>query len=102
MGAYTLTVVDPSLPKGEPLQIMGLGTFDNGASTEISHEQAEAFRDYHSGQRGVFDKEGNLKGYEWQRGPTLLEWAKGSEVVAVETVQEKASQKDDKDKGGDK
>lgn len=84
---YELTIDQPNLPKGEPVQIPGLGTFENGYSYTISRDEAEAFRTYHTRQKVKYGDDGSIVGSELEKGPTLLEAAKnmyGLEVNAFD------------------
>jgi len=92
---YELTIDLPSIPKGNEdhqIQIPGLGTFENGRTYEVSKEQAEAFRAYHTVQESVVDEDtGAYLGSDAKPGPTLLEAAKSMYGVTVETVKPHSS-----------
>lgn len=83
---YELTVDLPTLPKGEPIQIVGLGTFKNGSTYTVSKEEADGYRTYHTNQQDVFDDSGKRTGTEVVLGPTLLQASKtmfGVEVTST-------------------
>lgn len=84
---YVLSVDLPNLPKGEPIQIAGLGTFENGSTNDISQRAADAFRAYNGRQTPIYSEEdGSLTGTEWSQGPTLLEASKQMYGVEVKTA----------------
>jgi hypothetical protein len=90
MSEYKLEVDVPHLPKGEPVQIPGLGTFANGETHEIEKEDAEAYRVYN--------------GRDGELGQTLLQASKNMYGVEVSTGQSgggNSSPSKDKDKKGD-
>lgn len=78
---YKLTVDVPGSPEGEVFQIPGLGEFENGASYEISNEEAANYQLYHSTM--VLDKKGNFIS---KLGPTLKSAAKSMHGVTVTSV----------------
>jgi hypothetical protein len=80
---YKMTVDQPNLPKGEPVQIPGLGTFDNGGTYEVSREQAAA---YHQTLEPVYNDDREIVGSEPANGPTLLQASKSMYGVEVETA----------------
>lgn len=84
---YELTIDQPNLPKGEPIQIPGLGTFENGHSYTVTKDQANAFRVYHTRQVSVTDEAGAIVGSRPERGQTLLQAADTMYGVTVETVE---------------
>lgn len=95
---YRVKVNDPSRPKGDKVErdeklvvVPGLGAFENGTTTEISDEQAEAYRDYHSrmvdveaDDRPVFSGAADV---ELRRGPSVLEAFRDHPTVKVEKVE---------------
>jgi hypothetical protein len=85
---YTLTIDLPDLPKGELVQIPGLGTFENGESYEVSKQDADAYRAYNSTQEPVIDEETQaVLGSEMTLGPTLLQASQSMmEGITVTTV----------------
>jgi hypothetical protein len=84
---YELTVDVPSSPKGEPIQIPGLGTFENGGTYGVNEDDAQAFRTYHSVQKPVYSEEGQMiLGNEVELGPTLLQASKSMFGVEVSSV----------------
>jgi hypothetical protein len=81
---YEHTIDQPNSPKGEPLQIVGLGTFENGYTYTINRYEAESFRDFHQSLVPVMaEDDKSIIGQERQQGPTLLEAAKGMYGVTV-------------------
>lgn len=98
---YELTIDQPNLPKGEPVQIPGLGTFENGYSYTISKDEADAFRTYHTRQVPVTNEEtGEIVGSDLEKGPTLLEAAKS--MYGVEVTSFDKSNTDDPNKANAK
>ena len=87
MSEYKMTVDVPHLPKGAPIQIVGLGTFENGSTVEVSKEDADHYRDVHGRQEPQHDEDGSLVGMSREKGPTLLQASKSMYGVEVETVQ---------------
>lgn len=84
--AYELTVDLPDYPKGELVQIPGLGTFENGDSYSVSKEEADAYRAYHTRQIPIEDKETSaIVGSKLVLGPTLLKASK-SMVVGISVI----------------
>jgi hypothetical protein len=43
-----LAVNVPTLPEGEPLQIPGLGTFENGQTYGLTQDEIDGFSTYHT------------------------------------------------------
>lgn len=107
MSAYNVTVDMPNLPRGEEVEISGLGRFKNGSTTEVSKEDAEAFRTFHQNVRFEHDENGALLTIT-EQGPTVLQ--ANIPGVVVETVKEAPSKTETPDgdkkttatKGGDK
>jgi hypothetical protein len=84
---YELSLDLPSLPKGEPVQIPGLGTFENGETHEITKIEHERYRAYHVRQIPVIDEETQeVRGNELENGPTLLQAFKDREDIEVVTI----------------
>jgi hypothetical protein len=83
---YKMTVDLPTLPKGEPVQIVGLGTFENKGTYTVTKDQAEYFRSHHSRQIEVRDDTGDVVGSELELGPTLLQSSKNMYGVEVESA----------------
>ena len=82
--AYEVSLDLPGMPKGELVQIPGLGTFENGTSFDVTEEQANAYRVYHQRVDMVYDEETNeLLGSEASVGPTLLQAYKNEQGVDV-------------------
>lgn len=84
---YEITVDNPNSPKGEPIQIPGLGTFENGSTYVVSKDEAASYRAYHATQttvRGADDD--SIFGADLEQGPTLLQAAKNMYGVEVSTV----------------
>lgn len=72
---YVLTVDIDTLSKGTPVEVDGLGVFENGYSYDISEEQAEAFRIKGTTQSFSHNDQGQLV-VKNELGPTLLQAAK--------------------------
>lgn len=85
---YELTIDQPNLPKGELVQIPGLGTFENGHTYEVTKQEADSYRVYHTRQVPKEDKDGNIVGSDVELGPTLLQAMKHSRTVHVVTHKE--------------
>lgn len=82
---YVLKIDFPNLPKGAPVDIDGLGRFENGHEYEISKEEAETYRLQNVTQSFEHDKDGNLL-VETKKGPTLLQAFKNNDNVDVSTT----------------
>lgn len=92
---YEVTLDLPGTPKGEPVQIVGLGTFDNGSTFEVTKEEAEYYRAFHVRQEPIVDDETQaILGSEAVLGPTLLQAFKDTEGVEVVTVVTKKKEGD--------
>lgn len=84
---YELTVDQPNLPKGELVQIPGLGTFENGGTYTVSKEEAEGYRTYHSKVEPVVNEDdGAVVGSQVVSGPTLLQASKNMYGIEVSTT----------------
>lgn len=77
---YEMTVDLPNLPKGVLVQIVGLGSFENGNTYEVTAEEARVFRSRHS--------------VGSEQGPTLLQYCKSMHGVEVTTADGSASSND--------
>lgn len=106
---YNLDVDQPGLPKGELVQIPGLGTFENGSSYEVTKSEADAYRSYNSTQEPTHNDEEEITGSEMTLGPTLLEASKTMYGIEVTTASStgggntppKPQANNDDDNGGD-
>lgn len=92
---YKLKVDMPSLSEGDRVAIVGLGEFEQGVSTDITDEQALAYREYHAtlepdGARG----ENGIQPYKRVLGPSLEDAYRSVAGVTV-TVVAKPKQKED-------
>lgn len=88
---YEMTIDQENLPKGEPIQIAGLGTFENGITYTISKEEADAYRVYHTQHEDVIDADTQaVLGTEAVAGPTLLQASKNMYGVEVTTFESKS------------
>jgi hypothetical protein len=89
---YKVKVNDPALPKGADVEVPGLGVFANGSTTQVSEEQAEAYRDNNAVLADVETDDRpawtGAAGVELRRGPTVLQAFEGHSTVSVETVKE--------------
>lgn len=90
---YEITVDQPSLPKGEQVQIPGLGTFENGYTYTVTKGEANGYRTYHTCQVDVLDEDMNVVGSDVELGPTLLQAAKSMYGVEVSTVEPETKNK---------
>jgi len=93
---FTITVDDPSYPPGTPIGIHGLGEFENGSTTDISPEQAEAFSLANSTQTAEYDEDGELV-VTTTPGPTLDEVELPNVTVGGSSGRKKKSDDDDDD-----
>lgn len=99
---YTVTVDNPTLPKGEPIQIVGLGTFENGGTYTVSKQEADAYRTYHSALVTTRDeRDGSILGADTELGPTLLQASKTMFGVEVSTADSKERRKGQSNTIGD-
>ena len=94
---YTLAVNAKGLSKGTPINIDGLGLFENGKKYEISEEAEEAYRMRHSVQRVEYDDEGNMF-VEVELGPSLTDVESDLFKVTKSLAQQES---DDKTPKGD-
>jgi hypothetical protein len=84
---YELVLDVPGAPKGEPFQIVGLGTFENGNTYTVTKAEADAYRQFHSRTVPVVNEEDQaIVGSNVQLGPTLLQDSKNMYGVEVATV----------------
>jgi hypothetical protein len=83
--AYELNIDLPNLPKGELVQIAGLGTFENGSSYTITKSEADSYRSYHSRVVPVTGDNDEVLGSDLELGSTLLQASKYMYGVTVET-----------------
>src|SRR5689334_979644 len=83
---YEVDLDVPGRPKGDQIQIAGLGTFSNGDSHEITDDQAQAFRVSRSTTEPVLGDDDEVLGSERVLGPTLLQASKNMNGVSVTTV----------------
>jgi hypothetical protein len=88
---YELTLDLPGQPKGEPVQIAGLGTFENGKSHQITESQAESYRSYNTRLEYEYDEDNNLVGATAEPGPTLLQAFSKTDGVEVTTVESRSA-----------
>jgi hypothetical protein len=88
LSKYKVTLNDPALPKGAEVEVPGLGVFANGSTTQVSEEQAEAYRDNNSQLVDVETDDrpawSGAASVELRRGPTVLAAFEGHPVVSVE------------------
>lgn len=89
---YRLTVDQPNLPEGKDVYIVGLGTFPNGGTYEITDAQALAFEHAHTRDDGSydFDNDANfgtgLYVPKHVKGPPLVEAATAMHGISVEEI----------------
>lgn len=86
---YEISFDLESAPKGEPIQVPGLGTFENGKAYEVTKAEADAYRAFHVHQEPVYNDKDEMVGTEAVLGPTLLQAAKHMYGVEVSTVGDK-------------
>jgi hypothetical protein len=89
---YKVTVNDPAVPKGAEVEVPGLGVFPNGSTTQVSEQEAEAYRDNNAVLADVETDDRpawtGAAGVELRRGPTVLQAFEGHPVVSVEATKE--------------
>jgi len=73
----------PQHAKGAAIQIAGLGTFENGATHDITESQHEQFRVQSSTYEDVVNDNNELVGVKPILGSTLAEAFKDNEDVTV-------------------
>ena len=83
--AYKLKVDVEGLPKGTPVQIAGLGEFENGSTYTVSEDEHDAFRRYHGRVVPALGEEQEIVGTEVELGPTLIQ----SNIHGVEVTKVK-------------
>jgi hypothetical protein len=91
--AFSVEVNLPNRPKGDGIEILGLGVFPNGETTEISDEQMEYFRvintrlvDVDSEDRPAFT---GAAGMESRQGPDAVEAFKEHPHISVSKIAQK-------------
>jgi hypothetical protein len=83
---YKIKLDLPGTPKGEVVTIDGIGALENGATHEVSDEEAHAFRLAHPARvESVNDSTGETV-VETTLGPTLYEAFKGHPSIKVTKV----------------
>jgi len=93
---YEVKIDQPNLPEGEPIQIPGLGTFENGGTYDVSEAEAEAYRSFHTRQVPKIDEETqSIVGADVELGPTLAQAAENMYGVSVEEVNKTVTVEDD-------
>ena len=75
---YQIKINQPNLAEGTELTILGLGTFENGKTYDISDEQVEAFREANQVDAGGFDNDPESESFgvyvpNMQPGPHLTD-----------------------------
>jgi len=89
--AYVLELDVPGTPKGQEVEIPGLGVFKNGQSYDITEDEAENYRNANvvAETKTVKVKDGDQKRdvvvSEISQGPTLLQAFQGQEDILVST-----------------
>ena len=79
---YALKVDFENLAEGTPVELDGLGIFENGGAYVIEDDEAEHFRNFHSVQKIKHDKKGKMT-VTTELGPTVLEYFEGNPGVEV-------------------
>lgn len=69
--------------KGDSVQIAGLGTFENGATHDITESMHNQFRVQNSTFEDVVDEDNNVVAVKTILGPTLLKAFEGNDKVTV-------------------
>jgi hypothetical protein len=95
---YTVEVNLPNVGKGQPVEIDGLGIFENGTTTEVSDADAQSFRQKHSVMETETDENGGMTNTV-KVGPTLSSAFKGHKHIKVKKVGK--SEDDDEQTDGD-
>lgn len=89
---YTMDVDLDGSPKGEQIQIAGLGTFENGSSYDITRAEAEAYRSYNTRYETIVGENDEILGSTPELGPTLLQASKTMFGVEVTTSGSKSKE----------
>jgi hypothetical protein len=95
--AYELELDLPGHPKGEGVQIPGLGTFENGSVYEVTEEEAQSYRVYHTRQVQQTDEHGNVLGADTELGPTLLQAFRKYEGITVTVAKGNPPEEDEEE-----
>jgi len=89
--AYVLELDVPGVPKGQEIEIPGLGVFKNGATHEIDEDAAENYRDANVTAEPEVGKNNEILSVEVTRGQTLLQ--AGNSMMEGITVSTAAEEK---------
>jgi hypothetical protein len=93
---YVLELDVPNIPRGEGIEIPGLGVFGNGGEYEITNQQAENYRDANPTAEPVVGKQNEILSVDVSRGKTLLQQSRSMmEGITVSTYQEDDDQEED-------
>lgn len=95
---YEVTFNLDSLPEGAPVEVDGLGRFENGATYAVSEEEALAFQTKHAVQTFTHDEDTGALLTDVQLGPTLEESFKDVQGIDVKVAE---PPKNEKKKGGE-
>ena len=79
---YKIQINVPNLDKGALVELDGLGIYENGATAEITEEQAEAFRAKNQTSTTTYTEDGDRK-VVYEKGPTVLQAFKSAAGITV-------------------
>lgn len=93
--AYQIKLDLPNLGKGVPVEIPGLGVFENGTTTTLSADQVATFRTVHRVDKGKVDDKGSYVS-DWQLGPSPADanFQEGITAQEVDATEDKPKQGD--------
>lgn len=94
---YEVELDVPGLPKGELVQIPGLGTYENKSTFDVDADQHTAYRAHNSVQELIYGGESGeeIIGSTVVPGPTLLQASKNMFGVEVAVYGKQPSEGDD-------
>jgi hypothetical protein len=95
---YELEVNIPEQPEGSPIQIPGLGVFENGKKYEITEDEANNYRVHNSVQVPDIDEETHVVlGGHFEQGPSLYDAAQTMYGVNVTDLSSGKQSKDEEE-----
>lgn len=94
--AYEIEINQPNLPEGEPIQVPGLGTFENGQTYDVTEEEGNSYRAFHSYQEPIIGENNEVLGANTLPGRDLAEAFEGAYGITV-TKTDKTIQVDDEE-----
>jgi len=89
---YKLTLNLPNLSQGSPVELDGLGVFENGKEYLIEKDAADSFRQRHTSAHSVYDDKERYVGDVFTIGPTLVEAFKDTVGIDVEVYHPKVEE----------